>query len=61
MFSERLAQIHGISYTKHHVSGEIPVAKMNFTSIAIAMGSERDLGLVIKIQKNVDTNSVFLI
>lgn len=43
LFSERLAQNHGITYTKHHVSGEIPVVKMNFTAIAIAMGSERDL------------------
>jgi len=43
LLSERLAQTHGITYTKHHVSGEIPVVKMNFTAIAIAMGRERDL------------------
>jgi len=43
LLSERLAQTHGITYTKHHVSGEIPVVKMNYTAIAIAMGRERDL------------------
>jgi len=43
LLSERLAQTHGITYTKHHVSGEIPLVKMNYTAIAIAMGRERDL------------------
>lgn len=43
LLSERLAQTHGITYTKHHVSGEIPVVKMNYTAIAIKMGRERDL------------------
>jgi len=43
LLSERLAQTHGITYTRHHVSGEIPVATMNYTAIAIAMGRERDL------------------
>jgi len=43
LLSQRLAQTHGLSYTKHHVSGEIPVVKMNFTAIAISMGKERDL------------------
>lgn len=43
LLSERLAQTHGITYTRHHVSGDIPVATMNYTAIAIAMGRERDL------------------
>jgi len=43
LLSERLAQTHGLTYTKHHVSGEIPVVTMNFTAIAILMNEERDL------------------
>ncbi|XP_043547507.1 coiled-coil domain-containing protein 81-like isoform X3 [Chiloscyllium plagiosum] len=42
VMSEKLVQIHGLSYTKQHVSGDIPIVELNFTFLALESPYDRD-------------------
>ncbi|GCC22383.1 coiled-coil domain-containing protein 81-like [Chiloscyllium punctatum] len=42
VMSEKLVQIHGLSYTKQHVSGDIPIVELNFTFLALESSYDRD-------------------
>ncbi|XP_060682935.1 coiled-coil domain-containing protein 81-like [Hemiscyllium ocellatum] len=42
VMSEKLIQIHGLSYTKQHVSGDIPIVELNFTFLALESPYDRD-------------------
>ncbi|XP_078400951.1 coiled-coil domain-containing protein 81-like [Cetorhinus maximus] len=42
VMSEKFVQIHGLSYTKQHVSGDIPIVELNFTFLALESPYDRD-------------------
>ncbi|XP_013385182.1 coiled-coil domain-containing protein 81 [Lingula anatina] len=42
VLSEKFAQTHGLQYTKHHVSGQIPVVQLNFSAISFESPFDRD-------------------
>ncbi|XP_032878357.1 coiled-coil domain-containing protein 81 isoform X2 [Amblyraja radiata] len=42
VMSEKFLQIHGLSRAKQHVSGDIPIVKLNFTFLALESPYDRD-------------------
>ncbi|XP_038675144.1 coiled-coil domain-containing protein 81-like isoform X2 [Scyliorhinus canicula] len=42
VMSEKFVQNHGLSYTKQHVSGDIPIVELNFTFLALESPYDRD-------------------
>lgn len=43
LLSEKLAQTHQLQYTKHHVTGQIPVVSLNFAQLATEGPFGRDI------------------
>ncbi|XP_028409900.1 coiled-coil domain-containing protein 81-like [Dendronephthya gigantea] len=41
--AEKFAQTHGLNYTKHYVTGQIPIIPLNFTAIASELPYPREI------------------